>query len=88
MADKYVVGCDITSIEAEISGRRHFLVRKPNGMSFYMDEFFIDVLRGINDEKLVDSLSKRYGVPGQYVERAVEVIIKGEFVVEEGKRSQ
>jgi hypothetical protein len=88
MADKYVIGCDITSVEAEISGKRHFLVRKPNGMSFYMDEFFLDVVKGINDEGLLDSLSKRYGVPDSYVERAVEVVKKGGFVIEEGKSTQ
>jgi hypothetical protein len=85
---KYVIGCEITDNEVYISGKRHLLVKKPNGMGFYMDEFFIDVVRGINDEGLVDSLSKRYGVPGSYVERAVEVAKKGGFVIEEGKRTR
>jgi len=84
----YVQGFEITATEAFISGKRHFLVKKPNGMSFYLDEFFIDVVRGINDEGLVESLSKRYGVPGAYVERAVEVVKKGGFVIEEGRHTR
>ena len=67
LAMKYQLACEVTGTEAIISGGRHRLVKKANGMSFFMDDFFIDVLNGINDKGLVERVKARYGVTEEYI---------------------
>jgi len=83
---KFILSCEITDKEAIISGKRHVIVIKPNGMRFYMDDFFMDVIKGMNDEDLIERLKYRYSVPEEYVTRAIEVALKGGFVLKEDDR--
>ena len=82
---EYIMACQVTDSEAFISGKRHVLVIKPNGIRFFMDEFFLDVMNGMNDADIVRKLVARYGVPDEYVTRAMEVVLKGGFVSREGR---
>ena len=80
---EYNMVCQVTDNEAFISGKRHVLVIKPNGIRFFMGEFFLAVMNGMNDADIAGKLAARYGVPDEYVTRAIEVVLKGGFVSRE-----
>ncbi len=76
----YSLGCKVTRQEAIISGKRHVLVIKANGMKFYMDEFFLGVMENLGDASALKSTRDKYDVPNEYIERAVQTLLMGGFV--------